>query len=202
MPLYGPASRSTIQTAARVLGLCSLAMVNLAGHPPETKDDHMQTLIKTSLAAALGLAAITPAAADDTPILVESAAAMDEWRTDVSRSLDRRLRNIDQLDPARPRSGIVQLRFTLDEDGRAENLEVVRSSTNYRAEKIATRAVRGLTKLDQAPVADVGSRTFQANVIFARTFEELDELKAKLAKLETARLALADEEEDVILLGG
>ncbi|HSM53733.1 MAG TPA: energy transducer TonB [Erythrobacter sp.] len=160
----------------------------------------MQTLIKTSLAAALSLAAISPALADE-QIVVHSQAEMEQWKADVTRNLDRRLELAQRQMNATPRSGIVQLRFTLDENGRAENFQTLTSSGDRSTDMVATRAVRRVDNLDEAPIANADGQTFQANIIFANDFGEHDKLKAKLAKMESARLARNESEGKVVSFG-
>ncbi len=159
-------------------------------------------ILSFSSAAALGLLALAPAQAESNPIVVESQEAMAEWQADVNRSLNNRLYAATSSYRSQPESGIVQVRFTVDAEGNAQNIELIKGTGDRSTDRVAERAVSRVSYLDEAPVRDIQSRTFQANIIFARNHEEHDELKAKLAKLETARLALADEEEDVILLGG
>ncbi|MEE1876603.1 energy transducer TonB [Altererythrobacter litoralis] len=160
----------------------------------------MQTLIKTSLAAALSLAAISPALADE-QIVVHSQAEMDQWQADVTRNLDRRLEAAQHDTNVTPKSGIVQLRFTLDENGRAENFQTLTSSGDRSTDMVATRAVRRLGNLDDAPVANAEGQTYQANIIFADNMREHDRLQAKLAKMESAHLARSESEGKVVSFG-
>ncbi len=149
----------------------------------------MQTLFKATLAAALSMAAIVPAMADDEPILVHSQAAFAQWQADVTNSLDRRLVSAERSSRLTPESGIVQLRFTLDENGKPQGIRTVTSSGDWSTDRVAISAVRGLNQLDEAPVANVQGQTFQANIIFAKSEAQRDKLAAKLATMETARLA-------------
>lgn len=160
----------------------------------------MQTLIKTSLAAALSLAAISPALADE-QIVVQSQAEMDQWQADVTRNLDRRLEVVQEQANVTPKSGIVQLRFTLDANGRAENIQTLTSSGDRSTDMVAKRAVRWLGNLDDAPIANAEGQTFQANIIFAQDFREYGSLEAKLAKMENARLARNDGDSKVVSFG-
>ncbi|WFL78380.1 TonB family protein [Altererythrobacter arenosus] len=160
--------------------------------------------MKTTLAAALAFAALTPAVpalAGEQSILVETAA-MESWTESVQQTLDRRL--IDSVWAARvePVSGIVQLRFQLDEQGRATDLEVYRSTGHRRTDTVAARAVRHLRNLDEVPVSNPHQRTFQANIIFAQNPEEFAALEQELARSEASRLALGNDEASVVVLGG
>ena len=89
----------------------------------------MKTLMKTTFAAALSIAAISPAfAGEQSTIVVESEAAMQQWQQDVGKSLDRRLTNATRQTRTDPVNGIVQLRFTLDGAGKPHDIEVVTGS--------------------------------------------------------------------------
>lgn len=162
----------------------------------------MQTFIKTALAAALSIAAISPAMAGDEPIVVHSEAAMKQWQADVTRSFDRRLANAERQMLIRPANGIVQLRFTLDADGKPEDIETITSSGHRGTDAIARRAVQGLDQLDEAPVTNVADQVFIANVIFAQDSDQKTRLAAKLAKMEGARLAMSTDGTSAISFGG
>lgn len=162
----------------------------------------MQTLIKTTLAAALGLAAVSPAIAGEEPIVVHSQAAMEQWSADVTHSLDRRLANAERQLRVKPVSGIVQLRFTLDSDGKPQAFETISSSGDRDTDTVARLAVRGLKQLDEAPVATADNQAFIANVIFANDREEEAKFVAKLAKMEGARLAMDTDGPRAISFGG
>lgn len=162
----------------------------------------MQTLIKTTLAAALSIAAISPALADEQQIVVHSQSAMEEWQESVTHSLDRRLLTAKRQTRFTPTSGIVQLRFTLDADGAPQEFDFVSSTGDKRTDRIAKRAVSRLTQLDEAPVNNASAQTYQANIIFADSVEEHAKLAKKLAKKErAARLALGDSDTNVISFG-
>ena len=168
----------------------------------------MKTIAKTarilsfSGAAALSLMAVAPVNADDQTIIVESKEAMAAWQSDVTRSLNNQLLS-ERSTPRRAiESGIVQLRFTIDENGDAQNFELLSGTGDRATDRAAQRAVSRVSHLEDAPVRDIQSRTFQANIIFAKSPEEQDELMAKLAKSERVRLARAAEEREVIMFGG
>jgi len=121
----------------------------------------MKTLMTTTLAAALSIAAFSPAiASEQGTIVVESESAMQEWQQDVGRSLDRRLATATKQTRTDPVSSIVQLRFTLDASGQAHEIEVLNGSGDIRTALVAKRAVSGLSQLAEAPVADASSQTF------------------------------------------
>lgn len=152
----------------------------------------MQTLFKASLAAALSMAAIAPALAGDEPITVLSQAAYAQWQDEVTQSLDRRLVSVERANRATPVAGIVQLRFTLDENGQPQGFQTLTSSGDRATDRVAIGAVRGLTQLGDAPVAGAADKTFQANIIFAKSQAQHARLSQKLAKIESARLARSD----------
>lgn len=165
----------------------------------------MNTLFKTTLASALTLGAITattPAIAGESDIIVQSQAAMEEWSQDATRSLNRGLIQSERFSSTRPQSGIVQVRFTVDADGKAENLSLYRSSGHSGTDKVATRAVRRIGNLADAPVRDASRQTYQANIIFASDVDEHAKLAKKLDKMEQARLARGNSEEEVVSFGG
>ena len=161
----------------------------------------MQTFVKASLAAALSIAAISPAIAGEKQIVVESQAAMQEWQQDVGNSLDRRLVTATRQTRTNPVNGIVQLRFTLDASGKPHDIEVYSGSGDSATDTLAKRAVRGLTELAEAPVANAEAQTFQANIIFAEDARSYRKLAKKLAVSENVRLAQADSEGGVISFG-
>ena len=168
----------------------------------------MKTFVKTarilsfSGAAALSLMAVAPVHAEDQTIIVESQEAMAEWQSDVTRSLNNRLLAEGSTPRRDLESGIVQFRFNVDANGDAQNIELLSGTGDRATDRAAQRAVSRVAHLEDAPVADVQSRTFQANIIFAKDHDEYNDLKAKLAKRERVRLASADIEREVILFGG
>lgn len=161
----------------------------------------MQTLIKATLAAALGMAAVSPALAGEQAIVVHSPAAMQAWSESVNGSLDRRLRQASRIHKVNPASGVVQLRFTIDADGKPQEMTVQTSTGDSRTDKLAMRAVRALPQLGDAPVRDLDQQTFQANIIFAQNRDEYARLAEKLAKSERARLARGGAEAQVLAFG-
>ncbi|WP_427964301.1 energy transducer TonB [Altererythrobacter sp.] len=163
----------------------------------------MHILLKTSVAAAIALTGLAnaPAHAGE-DIVVQSAAAMEEWSQSVTHSLDRRLLLSKKAMRADTVNGFVQLRFTLDDRGKAQDIRVYHSSGDSLTDRVASYAVRSLPNLDEAPVRDVHEKTFQANIIFADGFAEYSELSRELAQSEAKRIAFGGEEEEVVALGG
>ena len=162
----------------------------------------MKTLMTTTLAAALSIAAFSPAiAGEQGTIVVESESAMQEWQQDVGNSLDRRLTTATKQTRIDPVNSIVQLRFTLDASGKAHDIEVLNGSGDVRTDLVAKRAVRGLSRLADAPVADASAQTFQANIIFADDTATYSKLAKALVQSEKVRMAQADSEGGVISFG-
>ena len=165
----------------------------------------MKSIIRNTLAPAMALgalAATVPATAGDQDIVVQSQPAMEQWSRDVTRSLNRQLVNVERLNNAVPRPGIVQVRFTLDENGRASDMTLLRSSGHAGTDSLAQKAVRKLRHLDEAPVRDVRGKLFQANIIYARDGYERDQLADELARSERSRIALGVNEAEVLSFGG
>ena len=163
----------------------------------------MTNLFKLPLAAAalaVTLPLAAPAAAGK-DILVTSPTAMAQWQADVTRDLDHKLLLAERYTRGRPTSGIVQIRFTLDEDGKPTNLETVYDSAGTAARRSASWAVRRLRDLDQAPVMNASGVRFQANIIFAENREQKTVLAAQLDRMERVRLASAGSERAVVALG-
>ncbi|WP_284124181.1 energy transducer TonB family protein [Parerythrobacter aestuarii] len=163
----------------------------------------MKSLIHTAVALALGATTLTPAFANTAQedIIVSPSRAMQAWRADVSRDLSRNLDLADRWGQYNSDSGIVQVRFTLDENGRPVDLETYRSSGSVSADRAAMWAVRRLSGLDEGPARIGKGTTFQANIIFAETRAEQEQLSEKLAWIERNRLALGSIERNVIALG-
>lgn len=163
----------------------------------------MKTLIITPIAAVLSAAALSPAIAESgqEDIVVSPSRAMEEWRGDVSRSLGRNLLLAERWAKHNPDSGLVQIRFQLDEDGRASNMQTYHSSGSVSTDRAAAWAVRRLNNLDEAPAGIAPGQTFQANIIFAESPSQKARYEEKLAYIERRRLASNASERGVIALG-
>lgn len=165
----------------------------------------MNTFIKTALVPALALgmmAGATPAIADSADIVVQSPAAMEQWSNDMTRTLNRRLIAAERITRTVPSSGIVQVRFTLDERGRPHDMELYNSSGHVATDRVAMKALRGIQGFDEAPVIDARNQLFQANVIYARDAFEYQDLAAELKAREHIRLAKSASERTVLAFGG
>ena len=166
----------------------------------------MNTLKTFALAPVLALAALTPFAAaqaeekhDD--IVVTSPSAMADWQASTTRSLDRALQRSPLERTTTPDSGIVQVTFTLGADGRPQDVAIYDSSANWAAERSALYAVRRLGDIGDVPVTNPQGVQFLANIIFADSAIERDDLARTLAASETARLASGEPASAFIALG-
>lgn len=139
----------------------------------------------------------SPAVGQELVVTVTPPTEMGVWSKTVTRNLDRRLVR-SGIGYA---SGIVQLRFTLDEEGHPENILLYRSSGNRHTDRVAINAVRGLNRLNESPVPNVYEQTFQANIVFAMEQHEYEQFTEELRLSEIERLAHATTETDIISFG-
>lgn len=168
----------------------------------------MNTYTKIALAPALAFAAALPltspalAGGGHEDIVVTSRADFQQWRADATRTLNQALKQ----NPAERRasssasSGIVQVTFEMGADGKPANIELYSSTANWAAESSARYAVKRLGDLSDVPVSNPQGARFLANIIFADTIEERDDLARDLARSEAGRLVSSDE--GFIVLGG
>lgn len=153
-----------------------------------------------ALAMLLALPTAASASSDSDDIVVRSQSPMDEWTSQTSAELNRALsRGINAR--GQPDNAIVQVTFTLDDNGKAENLEFLSREGNLFNRDMARRAIRRLKNLDQVPVEDVQSAQFLANIIFANNERVHTDLSSRLEKMETARLASKERAATYIALG-
>lgn len=168
----------------------------------------MNTYVKIAFAPALALAAAVPLASpalageNHEDIVVTSRADMQAWQADATRTLNRALENNPRERNASPSSGIVQLTFEMGADGKPANIELYSRTTNWTSVRAARHAVRRLGDISDVPVSNAGNARFMANLIFANSAQQRDELAAELARSQSARFAAGDEEAGYILLGG
>lgn len=157
-----------------------------------------------ALAAVLTLPFATPVAAGEKSqdlVVRPATAAMDAWQTETTRDLNRALMSKTHSGKLPVRNGIVQVSFTLGEDGRAENIKLYNSTSNFWGERLAKRAVRKLDNLDEVPIQHDGEVKFLANLVFANSVQMQKTLLAKLERAETTRLASAAPSSQYIVLG-
>ena len=163
----------------------------------------MKTLANLAFAAAASAAMLAVPVAAETKdgIVVTQSSRMTAWKADMKQQLDRQLIRSDGFRDRAPMTAVVQIRFTLDADGKPTNLKTIHHTGARRADNASRYAVRNLRGFDKAPLADPRGVTYQANLIFARNDAEGDKLRAQLAEVERQRLA-ANDDETIVMLGG
>ena len=155
-------------------------------------------------AAALALPLAAPVAAGEKSddIVVRSAAAMEQWQADTTRDINRSLARMPLAQKVHPNNAIVEVAFTLGDDGRADNIVVLKGDGNWAARRAAKYAVRSLDTLDEVPVRNRENARFLAQIVFADNLDTHETLTARLEKSNTARFAEAQGDDNPILLGG
>ena len=98
-------------------------------------------------------------------------------------------------------NAIVQISFTLDEDGKAENLQFYNRDGTNLERGVAKRAIERLTHLGDVPVDHPRDARFLASIIFANDALSYSKLRGRLGKMEEARLASADGRRQYLALG-
>jgi hypothetical protein len=162
-----------------------------------------------NIAGAAALAAIAavplsaPAAAGENSddIIVISTKAMKQWQAETTRDLNRALERAPFARSVLPNDAIVQVAFTLGEDGRAQDVTVLSGNGNWAARKAARYAVQQLDTLGDVPVMSPQGTPFLANIIFASDVETHEKLAEQLVRSESARIAAAGGEDPYVLLG-
>lgn len=165
-----------------------------------------KTLAKFAFAPALICAAALPIGASalageaDAPILVTSQEEMRTWQKSTTLRLNRALARVPQVRNGAVPSGVVQIRFTLDEDGRPTDLDVISNSASPLAKGPARQALRRIGDLSDVPVSAPEEAQFLANIVFAKDQADHRELLDSLEASERARIAAGGL--DYIVLGG
>lgn len=149
----------------------------------------------------VALPANSLASNDSDDIVVSPSAAMVQWQEDTTTDLNRALSHGGVRYRGEPNNAIVQITFSLGDDGKADNVRLHNDEGNYFARRIAVRAVKRLRDLDQVPVANPQDAKFLANIIFANSDNDLGRLEERLAKMERARLASSGKERTYLALG-
>lgn len=168
----------------------------------------MNTYTRLAIAPALALAVTIPLASpalagvEHEDIVVTSRAEMKDWQANTTRTLNRALERIPRQRSENPSSGIVQLTFEMGDDGKPANIELLSSGANWTAVRTARRAVLRLGDISDVPVTNAQDARFLANIVFATSVEQKDELMAELERSERARLASGTAESEYITLGG
>ena len=153
-----------------------------------------------ALAATVPFAGVAHADEASDGIIVTSQAEMVAWQKDTTRTLNRALETAFTPRSASVSDGIVQVTFDMGADGKPTNLEVIESSANWTAERIAVRAVGRLGDISDVPVTNAQDARFLANIVFADSVEEHAELTRELEKSMSEGLAAGYS--DYIQLGG
>ena len=163
----------------------------------------MSKSARCAFGAAVLVAIPTNAIASDeaTDIVVQSNAAMKEWKEDVTHDLNRALARSSVARKMTPNASIVQVTFEIGEDGKPTNIELYNDEGNYSARKTAVYAVSRLRDLDTVPVSgDRSELQFLANIIFADSRADEERLAARLEASEQERIASTGVERTYIAL--
>ena len=155
----------------------------------------MNKLTFSFFAAAMGTALVAvPLSAEQIVVSRDTEATFVQ---EVSRDLDARLQQTNL--PVRSSStGIVKVRFRPGEDGRPMAVSTYQSSGSQALDRVAKRAVAGLSDLTRFPEGMNSSQVVQANIIFANSEAHQQRLARKLAKQEAIRMAQSDQERAVL----
>ncbi len=151
-------------------------------------------------AAALFVFPVTARADSDGDVLVvRSGTAMEQWRQKTTAELNRLL----MVEPAysTTENAIVQISFTLGEDGMAANPQFYNRDGSQSERMAAQRAIERLANLAEVPVTSSDQPRFLANIIFASDARTLARLQRRLEKMETVRLASENPRDRYIALG-
>ena len=164
------------------------------------------TPLASRLAAAIVLLAVPLGAsasmADDQDIVVRSDKALEEWKAEITSDLDKSLRHPSlNRRGMLPRESIVQVAFTLDAEGDADDVRIYSTDGNSAANHIAVRAVKRLRNLDEVPVTNPQETKFLANIIFANSERSFERLSERLQASERQRIAAEGSKRTYIALG-
>ena len=152
---------------------------------------------------ALGLVC-APAAAEQpegSEITVRSSA-VEDWAERISHDLDRKLEaDVASKFSKGRNSGIVRVRFTIDEAGKPQNVVLYDGVSNWRINRHAMMAVSHLDTVHPMPGAIAPHTIFQANIIYAESSAGMDRLVRKLAREERSRIDRSPREERIFVFG-
>lgn len=158
-------------------------------------------LARTALGVtALFVLPVTASAGEDSDdIVVSSGTPMKQWQQKTTKELNRVL--MWEPSGATTENAIVQITFTLGEDGKAANLELYNRDGSTLEQNMAMRAIRRLDTLAEVPIAEPQKAKFLASIIFANDQRTHDKLQRKLEKMEQARLVSLDPGQRYLALG-
>lgn len=160
----------------------------------------MYKLISLTLATAASAAFLAQPLLSQN-IIVTPQISHQEFVEKVSQDLNRQLRAAAQMDTVPDGEGISIVRFTRDSEGDAANVKIYRASGKGGFDRIAKRAVNRLRSLDSLPAGAGSDQVYQANVIFAETWWDAEDLEQQLAAEEATRLASSPTERQVFAFG-
>ena len=149
------------------------------------------------MAALLPVTALAEGEGED--IVVSSGSAMQQWQQRTTAELNRAL--MREPPGATTENAIVQITFTLGEDGKATDQQFYNRDGSFLERSMAKRAIKSLDNLAEVPVADRSQTRFLASIIFANDPRSHSKLQARLRKMEQARLASRDGRHQYLALG-
>lgn len=163
----------------------------------------MQDVIAAAAFSALAMMSIPIAAQQantSEPIVVSSTQAERSWLEAASHELEEQLARIEtrRLN-ARQGSGIVQILFNHNAEGKPENLTVYSHSGNPRISRKAMQAITRMEITQPLPQAFEGEQ-FLANFVFALNDRQARTLHERLDVMEQARLASIGRESTFLAL--
>ncbi|WP_296675066.1 energy transducer TonB [Novosphingobium sp.] len=152
----------------------------------------MKLALTAACAASLCLSAFIPAAAfADDPIVVKSRqVTASQWKVDLSKSLSRNLDDGLRNGLARymrGSGGIAAITFRLDEQGRADEVALARSSGDIQVDRVAKWAVRRLNAVAPYPAAANRAMQVRAYLIVAPDQDVYDRMAHTAQDIERQR---------------
>jgi len=147
----------------------------------------MQRILSSGIVAVLLGAGITLPLASQEITVTPGSRDAQAFVTEVSHALDRQLDRI-YVSPRQSASGIAQIRFQIDAEGRPVNANLFRRSGDSVVDRVAMRAVQRLGDIGQLPAGYPDDQIVQANIILARSQSDLRQLQKRLHKIEAARV--------------
>lgn len=132
-------------------------------------------------------------------IVVNSVSAMQQWQQRTTAELNQAL----MREPlgATTENAIIQITFTLGEDGKATEPRFYNRDGSSLERSMAKRAIMSLENLADVPLVDRENARFLASIIFANDPRNYTKLQARLRKMEQARIASRDGRRQYLALG-
>lgn len=160
----------------------------------------MNRIIALALAAAASAAMLAQPALSQN-IIVTPEVSHQEFVEKVSRDLNLQLETASRVQTVPSGGGISIVRFTRDSEGDAADVKIYRASGKAGFDQIAMRAVKRLHSLDSVPAGVGSAQIYQANIIFAETRWDAEDLEEQLAAEEVTRIASSPSEREVFAFG-